>query len=427
MFQSLKISNSSKKILSNFLSLMSLQGLNYILPLVLMPFLLNKLGFNNFGLLTYVTTIFIIYGFLLDYGFNLSASREISSKSDEYHEISQIFYTVYFIKIIIIIICLILLLIASYVVPLVIDNRALFFYSFFSITVQYLLPTFFLIGIERMVALSRINMLMKFASAILLFIFIDSPDDIHLVPMIYMFGGIIALIYSYYFLHANHLITKEVKLTKSIIRRSLQQGFPIFIAILSSNIIYYSPILMLGYLNSKVAVGIYTVADTIMRAIRNIIYPAASAILPHSTRMAITDIKKSLLFNLKISILFMVLLTIICLFFYMFSRETVDIFLTKDKENLEMISYYLNILLLTVPLHALTHLFCTQSILNLNLTKSYSIIFGIISFISLISSYILVEKFNILGAAISYSLMEIILCFSFIAYIVYYAKSRKII
>lgn len=414
-----------KKIIFNYLSLMSLQGINYILPLILMPYLVIRLGLENFGLLTYITTIFLIYGFFLDYGFNLSASRDISANISNKIRINEIFLSVYLIKFLIILVSIIILIFFLTSGFFEVKNSRLIICCFISATIQFLLPTFLLIGIEKMGALSIINIIMKFFSALLIFIFIAEAKDILLVPIIYSIGGLIALIYSAIYIGKLHIIDLKIYLNKYIVIDCFNKGFPIFIAIISSNVIYYSPILMLGYLETKVAVGVYTVADTVMRAIRNIIYPAASAILPHSTRIAKIDIKSSLNFNLKIAISFSVILIVLCLFFYVYSTPIIEFFVKKDIDKIHEIRLYFVMLLIFVPLHPLIHIFATQSILNLNLTKAYAYIFFIIGCLSLLTTFIFIKLFSIKGAIISYGIIEFLLCISLVACILYYFRFRK--
>lgn len=420
------IDDNRKKIIFNYFSLMSLQGVNYILPLLLMPFLLDRLGLDNFGLLTYITTVFLIYGFFLDYGFNLSAAREISENLDNKKKISEIFLSVYTIKFFIIIIFIVLLMLSFGIDIFEKKDEKLIIYFFISTNLQFMLPTFLLIGIERMGALSIMNMLIKVLSTILIFLFVKDDEYINLVPIMYSIGGIIALIYSAFYIYNLQVIDFKASVNKSTIISSLVKGFPIFIAILSSNIIYYSPILVLGYIESKLAVGIYTVADTIMRAIRNIIYPAASAILPYSTKIAKLRINSSLAFNLKVAIFFSILLSLLCLCFYFFSTSVIDFFVKDNASSVNEIRSYFNILLLFVPLHPIIHIFATQSVLNMNLTKIYAFIFLAVALLSILCNYIFIEQLSIKGATFSYGIIEIILCISLISCIIYFLKYRKV-
>ena len=108
---------TQKRIVKNIFSLSLLQGANYLLPLLTVPYLIRVLGIEYFGLLAFVTAVITYFLVLTDYGFNLSATSKVANNRNDINKVNEIFSSVLTIKLVLVVLGFLLLLVIAAFIP----------------------------------------------------------------------------------------------------------------------------------------------------------------------------------------------------------------------------------------------------------------------------------------------------------------------
>ena len=408
-----------KVFIKNFLSLAAVQGVNYLLPLMTLPYLVRVLGVDNFGIFSFATAIVAFFAVITDYGFNFSATREISINKFNKKEITKIYSSVMTLKIILMLLSFLILCIMVFFIPKFNDNLLIYLLCYGVVLGQVLFPVWFFQGMEQMQFITVVNVFSKILSTVCIFIFINDPNDLYLVPVFMSLGAIIGGIYSL------RLISKEFGISFKIqsrgeLERHLKGGGNLFLTSFLSTLLTSSGILVLGFYASNTVVGIYSAIEKIFRAVVGLFAPITQALYPISCQKMntgnITDSRKY--FKKIFYIIF--LLTLITAFLICFlSNVVVELFYGT---NMLQYTYILQLMMLWLIFSVMNNIIGIQYLSAKRKDKFYLIAFVVGALSTTLLNFILIPKYLIDGIISAMIFGEILLTLAMVILI----KGKKL-
>lgn len=397
-------SKEYKRILENMISLTGLQFASYILPLITLPYLTLVLGPEKFGLTQYAISLITYFQFFTDYGFNLSATRELAICRDDNQKISQIFSSVMFIKLCLCILSFIILLLIVMFIPKFSEDSYVYILTFGMVIGYMLFPTWLFQGLEYMRYTSILNIIGKIVFTVLIFIFIHDTTDYMLVPLINSLGYILVGILGIYI-----ALTKfNIKLILPSIRDikyHLKEGWYVFISTIAINMYTTTNTFLLGLLTNNTLVGYYSIAEKIILAVNGLLNPISQALYPFISRTVKTDDKtRSIEFIRKITKIMTLVGIILSAGLFIFAKPIILLLFGQSYVNSVIILQIISIVPLAV---SLSTVFGVETMLTFNYKKAFTSIVMIGGIIDIVLGIILITLMKEIGIAISFATTEI--------------------
>ena len=396
-------SKEYKRILENMISLTGLQFASYILPLITLPYLTLVLGPEKFGLTQYAISLITYFQFFTDYGFNLSATRELAICRDDNQKISQIFSSVMFIKLCLCILSFIILLLIVMFIPKFNEDSYVYILTFGMVIGYMLFPTWLFQGLEYMRYTSILNIIGKIVFTVLIFIFIHDTTDYMLVPLINSLGYILVGILGIYI-----ALTKfNIKITIPSIRDikyHLREGWYVFISTIAINMYTTTNTFLLGLLTNNTLVGYYSIAEKIILAVNGLLNPISQALYPFISRTVKTDDKtRSIEFIRKITKIMTLVGIVLSAGLFIFAKPIILLLFGQSYVNSVIILQIISIVPLAV---SLSTVFGVETMLTFNY-KAFTSIVMIGGIIDIVLGIILITLMKEIGIAISFATTEI--------------------
>ena len=270
-----KLTNSEekKRLLSNFFSLSILQGANYVLPLITLPYLVRVLGPEKYGLIAFAQAFIQYFNILTDYGFNLSATREISIYRDDLQKVSEIFSSVMVIKFGLLVLSFAIMTILVFSFGKFRQDWPIYYLTFGMVVGQVLFPVWFFQGMERMKYITFLNITAKLIFTFAIFVFIRQASDYIYVPLLNLFGYLVAGALALRIVFRGFKVGFKVPSYSSLIHQ-LKEGWYIFISQVAISGYNSSRLFAVGLFTDNTITGYYAIAEKLMNVV--ITFPLAS-------------------------------------------------------------------------------------------------------------------------------------------------------
>lgn len=278
-FKKIKLDSS---LVSNFFSLVILQGANYLFPLLTVPYLFRTLGVETFGLISFATAFAQYFVLLADFGFNIYGVQVVAANRGNKELRDTFFVNVVISQLFLFLVGLVILIFIILMFDKFYQDKWVYLLSFTTVFGTVLMPTWFFQGMEQMKYITKINIVTRTLSILPIFFLVKSDADYLLVPLFYGLGSIASGAIALYVainrfkvnLNFSHSSIKSIK-------HSLKESSHFFISRISVSLYTVSNSFVLGLVLGNIAVGYYAAAEKLYMAIQSMYGPLSNALYPY--------------------------------------------------------------------------------------------------------------------------------------------------
>lgn len=396
-FSNLQSNKTAKTLFANFTYLSILEIIGLLLPLISYPYVIRCVGADNYGIVVFCQAIIAYVIVVINFGYNVSATRKISENRTDILKIREIYSSVVYQKLFIFLICIIgglfVLLFLQY-------DYFIVLLGFIGLCIQEVFfPIWLFQGIEKMKFITIITFVAKCSYLILIFLFIHDKDDYIYIPILYSFGGVLTSMLSIIILKKKFNIY-FIRVSKYRMKKDFLESLPFFASRLSAVIMERSNVLAIGTFFSYDMVAIYDLCAKLVSILKTPFSLVAQVIYPNvakSKNMLI--VKKSI----KVVLVFGAL---VCLFICLFATNIV--LLLSDTSMLDAVPI-LRIMVLYVPVVGISYLFGASVLVVKGYSKEYnlSVIYSVLLYMLLLLSLIFMSKVNLYTMALAFIIPEL--------------------
>jgi len=380
------------------------QLFNLVTPLIVVPYIVNICGEENFGKTAVGMAIAFFLIVFVDYGSDIVGVREISINRDNHANTEKIFLTTYAVKFIILIVVLLIATLCFFYIPYFRKEKILFVFSLSVLIGQFVNPTWFLQGVENVKWITLLNIISKVIYLTGIFLTVKVVEDYIYINLWWGLGMIIANLFVLF------LIFKKYNFNFKIvpfleIKNHLKNDFSMFSSQIFVSLQLYAPVIMVSYFGSNLMAGQYKIIEQIIVIFKtyiflffNFIFPKVCYEVEHTPNVAFRNWK---IYN-GLNFLFVLAGMI---FFYVFSYEIVSYFNPTNRyflsELLEVAIFIPLLMAISTPLK--------QLVLAFNHKKFYIRLTAIMVIFSLLLIRLVIPSYEVYGVLYSLIFTEIII------------------
>ena len=384
------------QLLKNIFSLGTVQLVNYVFPLITVPYVSRIIGPESYGIINYATAFIAYFTLLIGYGFDLTATRKIARNPDDNVYVSRVFSQIVNARILLFLISVLFFLICILVVEPLRNNIYVTLIIFVSTISVVLVPQYIYQGKQQLSIFAFLNFLKGLISTILVFVLIKTRSDYVILPainvMVGLLGSVLLLIYA---CRKFNLTYQWVKMKDTF--RLLYDEKVIFISTVVISLYTTTNTVVLGLFVPAAEVGYFTVSLSLLNVISSVIsIPFSSAIFPYVGNAFANNREAGLEVIRKILPLISYLTLFAGIVLFVFAPLIIHVFYGNQFHN-AVISF--RIMVFTPFVISMSNVFGIQTMLNLNMDKTFFKATATASIIGLLLNILMSKFFGYLGTA----------------------------
>ncbi|MGE3538401.1 MAG: oligosaccharide flippase family protein [Candidatus Tectimicrobiota bacterium] len=254
-----------------------IHALNYLVPLLMIPYLARTLGVQAWGILSFTLSFAGFVSLITEYGFYVSGQREVARLRYDKHALAALFHEVLSAKLLLA--CVVILtsfVISRYIPAFQASLKLLLGALCFGMT-QALSLAWYFRGLQRIKLAAGMEATAKGLSAVLVVLCIGTPADAWKYCYIFAISQLGVLVWGLW------CVSREFSLRLPSCKegiRGVRQAGAIFLLHAIGSLLPTSSVFILGLFASPLIVGYYAGAEKIIRFVASGIEPVRHAMFP---------------------------------------------------------------------------------------------------------------------------------------------------
>ena len=270
------------QIKKNTFWLVSFQLAKMVFPFLTLPILTRRLTVETYGNLTYVKTVMNFMQILVDFGFMLSATKELAKinhvnhQEKTSHQIESIISDTMLARIILGIFGFLLTLLLCQTIPILKQNLCFTLLSYLPVFLSIFLFDFLFRGLEIIHIMTIRFILMKIISLILTIIFVQRDQQIILIPIFDILSSFIAIFLVIFEIKKLGFHFIKPNLRSSLL--ALKNSFIYFLSDISATTFNAISTIIIGLVFTSTEVGLFGLSIQIIGAIQSLLGQLSNSI-----------------------------------------------------------------------------------------------------------------------------------------------------
>lgn len=272
---------NAKSVISNIASLSFIHIVNYLIPLITIPIILRSLGLEDFGRYSFLLGLCLYFSILIEFGLTIPATKYVSENRDDSEKLSKHYFNIITIRVFLASLCLALLLLSSIYIDLVKNDLNVLIVLFGVVLSQSISPAWIFVGVEYVKPYALCIAISK-TLYLLLLLLLSSGITVYSLAVIYSVTSILgALLSILYVFRKLNLRVSGVRIKLKEISLLAVQSIDLFITTLFGSVYINFPSVIIAVSLGFEAVGVFSVCDKIISAVKGAIQPVTQSLFPH--------------------------------------------------------------------------------------------------------------------------------------------------